>query len=106
MRRRRILRRIGSLLLRLALCILALRLFFAALNGLDAAACASGAERLEEALRRAAVSRYAAEGRYPATLAELREHSGVQADEARYRVHYRVFAANLMPEIRVTERTK
>lgn len=62
--------------------------------------------RAAEALRRAAVSQYAAEGRYPASAAELREIYGVQTDESRYRVHYRVFAANLMPEIRVTVRTK
>ncbi|MCB6367057.1 hypothetical protein LI291_12820 [Intestinibacillus massiliensis] len=59
----------------------------------------------EQSIRRAAVSCYAAEGRYPPSYAYIRTHYGVQVDEGRYAVHYEVFASNLMPDITVLERT-
>ena len=60
--------------------------------------------QLEEALRRAAVACYAAEGIYPPDLAYLVTHYGVQIDETRYLVVYDAFAQNLMPDITVLER--
>lgn len=60
-----------------------------------------GQERLEDGLRRAAVTCYANEGCYPPTLDYLKEHYGVQVDEERYIVYYEVFAENLMPDITV-----
>ena len=65
------------------------------------------AERLnmaEETLRRAVVSCYALEGRYPPDIAYLRQHYGVQISETDYIVHYEIFAENIMPEITVLER--
>ena len=56
---------------------------------------------LEEALRRGCVACYAAEGVYPPNLDYLKEHYGVQVDDARYVVIYSVFADNLMPDITV-----
>ena len=44
---------------------------------------------------------YAAEGVYPPNLDYLKEHYGVQVDDARYVVIYSVFADNLMPDITV-----
>lgn len=64
---------------------------------------AEGRDRLERAVRRAAVTCYACEGVYPPTLAYLQEHYGVQVDEDRYTVFYEAFAENLMPEITVLE---
>ena len=60
--------------------------------------------RLEEALRRGAVSCYARDGVYPPTLEDLLRRSGVLLDETRYAVDYQIFAENLMPEITVLER--
>ena len=60
--------------------------------------------RLEEALRRGAVSCYARDGVYPPTLEDLLRCSGVLLDETRYAVDYQIFAENLMPEITVLER--
>lgn len=57
--------------------------------------------RLEEALRRAAVTCYAVEGRYPATLDYLTQHYGVVVDNERFQVFYEVIAPNLMPSIHV-----
>lgn len=60
--------------------------------------------RLEDSIRRAAVTCYTAEGVYPPTLDYLRTHYGVQVDETRFAVFYSAFAENLMPEITVVER--
>ena len=57
---------------------------------------------VESAIRRAAVTCYAVEGRYPESLAYLCAHYGVVVDETRYRVRYEVFAQNVMPDIAVT----
>ena len=62
-----------------------------------------GRQQLEDAIRRSAVSCYAAEGIYPPDLTYLEEHYGIQVDETRYTVEYTVFASNLMPDITVLE---
>lgn len=82
----------------LAALILAL-----AVTSLSVDSTAEGRDRLEDAVRRAAVTCYACEGVYPPTLAYLQEHYGVQVDEDRYTVFYEAFAENLMPEITVLE---
>jgi hypothetical protein len=63
-----------------------------------------GAEQLttlENALRRASVTCYALEGRYPATLEYLAENYGVVIDEERFIVSYSTFGRNIMPDIEV-----
>lgn len=77
------------------------------LYGLQNAAQSSQAESLritEDALRRAVVSCYALEGRYPPDVAYLQEQYGLQLNEEKYIVHYEIFAENIMPEITVLER--
>ena len=61
----------------------------------------AGRQQLEDALRRAAVACYAAEGIYPPTTAYLEEHYGIRIDREKYHVFYEVFAENLMPQITV-----
>lgn len=78
--------------------------FFFSLQALDRGALEEGREQLETALRRSAVACYAAEGVYPPTLDYLKDHYGVQVDEAQYIVFYEIFASNLMPDITVLER--
>lgn len=56
---------------------------------------------LENAIRNAAVTSYAIEGHYPATIAEIVEDYGVIIDESRFIVRYDVFASNIMPTISV-----
>jgi len=87
----------------LLLPLLLLVFFFSALTRLDAGQGEENRARLEDALRRAAVACYAAEGVYPPDLAYLEEHYGVQIDREQYGVFYEVFAQNLMPEITVVE---
>ncbi len=78
--------------------------FFTALGNLKQGYASEGRQQLEDALRRAAVACYAAEGIYPPTLDYLVQHYGVQINEERYTVFYEVFAENLMPEITVLEK--
>ena len=59
-------------------------------------------EVLDRALRRAIVTCYAVEGRYPPSLDYIDENYGVSVDETRYVVFYDAFAANVMPTVRVT----
>lgn len=57
--------------------------------------------QVEQAVRRAAVTCFAAEGAYPPDTDYLAEHYGLRVDPERYVVDYDVFAENLMPEITV-----
>lgn len=58
----------------------------------------------KDSLYRAAVSCYAIEGSYPATLDYLTSNYGVYIDEEKYYVDYVIFAENLMPDITVLEK--
>ena len=78
--------------------------FLSALGNLKQGYASEGRQQLEDALRRAAVACYAAEGIYPPTLDYLVQYYGVQINEERYTVFYEVFAENLMPEITVLEK--
>lgn len=100
-RKKRIMRCVKALLPVVGAALAAL-LFFSGLKDLDSGQSEQGVQQLEQALRRAAVSCYAAEGRYPPEIAYMQQYYGVQIDESRYLVHYQVFAENLMPEITVT----
>ena len=77
--------------------------FQTAVFNLNADRKAEGKIRLEDVLRRTAVSCYAAEGVYPPSLEYMIEHYGIRFDEEVYRVDYRVIASNLMPDITVLE---
>lgn len=86
-----------------AAILLAALVLTLSVENLSHGSTAEGRGRLEDAVRRAAVTCYASEGLYPPTLAYLEEHYGVQVDESRYTVFYEVFAENLMPDITVVE---
>ena len=90
--------------LALTLALALLLWFGGAVGNLHRGQRTEGRQQLEEALRRAAVACYAAEGVYPPTLEYLTGHYGVQIQEERYTVFYEVYANNLMPEITVLER--
>ena len=104
-RKKRILRCVKALLPVVAVLLIAC-LFFSGLKELDAGQSDQGIRQLEQAIRRAAVSCYAAEGRYPPEVSYMQQYYGVQIDESRYIVHYRIFAENLMPDITVTVKTQ
>jgi hypothetical protein len=77
--------------------------FLLALGQLKQGADAQGRQQLEDALSRAAVACYAAEGFYPPDVAYMEQHYGLQYDRSAYQVHYEVFASNLMPDITVLD---
>lgn len=87
-----------------ALFALLLAIAFAALGGLDRTATDEQAEVLLSALRKAAVTCYSVEGRYPDSLAYLAQKYGVVIDEDSYIVVYDAFASNILPDIRVIRR--
>ncbi|MDR0273269.1 MAG: hypothetical protein LBI27_08145 [Clostridiales bacterium] len=77
--------------------------FFAGLNQADRASGAEGVRLLEEAILRAAVHSYATAGYFPESVDYIVENYGIYIDGTRYVVHYDVFAANILPVIRVFE---
>ena len=81
--------------------LLAAAWLLSAAGNLDAGQAEEELRQMEQAVRRAAVACYAAEGAYPPNLERLQADYGLQVDEARYTVAYTVFAENLMPEITV-----
>ena len=78
--------------------------FFTALSNMSEGQSEEARQQLEDALRRTAVSCYAAEGVYPPTLEYMEEHYGLQIDRKRFTVHYEIFAVNIMPDITVLEK--
>ena len=96
----------GALKALLTLVVLAVILlsFSTAVSNLRLGGGEEGRLRLEESIRRAAVTCYAVEGIYPPDLAYLQEHYGIQVNEDRYYVFYEVFGSNMMPDITVLER--
>ena len=88
----------------IVLAVVVLLCFLLAVSRLQQGADAEGRQQLEEAVRRTAVACYAAEGFYPPNVDYMVQHYGLQYDEDTYRVHYEIFASNLMPEITVVER--
>ena len=74
-------------------------LFFV-LTGLSEARLASDSEKIrfaEESIRRAVISAYAIEGKYPSNFEHIQKHYGVYIDQRRFAVHYRVFSPTIMP---------
>lgn len=74
---------------------------FCGADALGAATASQQARAAETAMRRAAVQCYAVEGRYPESLEYIVENYGFTADNDRLVYHYKVYAANLLPEMRV-----
>ena len=63
-----------------------------------------GIKNAELSVRRAIVTCYSIEGRYPATFDYLKDNYGISIDESRYIVHYQIFSTNLMPDVTVVRR--
>jgi len=88
------------------LCVsLALVIAIYGLGQAELSSRAEGLRTLEESLKRAAITCYAIEGRYPASLSHMEEDYGVYIDHSRYVVFYEIFASNVMPAIVVLDRS-
>lgn len=84
--------------------ILMAAVFLLFLNRLEAGHSAEGLRRLEDSVRRCAVSCYASEGFYPPNIAYMEENWGLRYEKDRYLIRYEVFSSNLMPQITVLEK--
>jgi len=71
------------------------------LHGVESSSRAEGLRTLEDSIRRAVVTAYAIEGRYPQSIEYIEENFGIHIDRSRFIVHYRIFASNIFPEITV-----
>ena len=83
--------------------ILSALVFLLCLDRLETGRVQQGRQRLEDSVRRTAVTCYAAEGFYPPSD-YMEKNWGLQYEKDRYVVHYEVFASNLMPQITVLEK--
>lgn len=86
------------------LVLIILFCFFYAITGLGQDHAARDKQQLEQALARAAVACYAAEGIYPPDTTYLEENYGILINKDLYTVKYEVIASNLMPDITVLEK--
>lgn len=93
-------RTFGAVLLLLSLLLC----FGIAVSRLDQSRHEEGRRQLEQVLRQTAVACYAAEGFYPPDVAYMQDHYGLRYEESEYRIHYEIFASNLMPDITVLEK--
>lgn len=90
----------------LGACLFTFAAGAAALYGMKQAERGSAEEGrriLEDGLRRAVVSCYANEGRYPESLSYIEENYGVRVDGTKYAVFYEIEASNVFPTISVFE---
>ena len=93
--------------LAVSLLIVAVFTFFlTALDGVDEGKSLEDKTRLEEAMKKAALSCYAIEGAYPPSAQYLIENYAVQYDEERFVIKYEFYGSNLMPDITVLVREK
>ena len=93
-----------DLVITVAVFLALLLLFAAAFMRVTGSESADEERMLERAIRRAAVTCYAVEGRYPESLSYLCDTYGVIINDRQYAVTYDVFGSNLMPDIRVRAR--
>ncbi len=94
---------LGRILIWSVILLVAFGAFFYGLRNVTGKLSEQGKTKLEEAVRRAAVACYAAEGAYPPSIEYLEDHYGLTVDETRYIVHYEVFADNILPDITVLD---
>ena len=73
------------------------------LSQTESSSRSEGLRILEDSVRRAVITCYAVEGRYPESLAYIEEHYGIHIDRTKYAVHYDIFASNILPDITVVE---
>lgn len=90
-----------GLIVSLALCLAILLLFSVMLTRTGERNEQEQATILENAIRNAAVSAYATEGRYPPSLEKIVEDYGILINTDQFIVYYQIFASNIMPEISV-----
>lgn len=102
--RQRLSRGARALLAVAAVSVCLLAAFILALNATKKRRAEDETQQLTTAIRRACVTCYAIEGRYPPNLAYITQQYGVVVDTGVYTVLYDAFAENLMPTVKVARR--
>lgn len=94
-------KRIKSLAIPLLVFCGVLVLTLVLINGVSGKQSDAAAKLCADSVRRAALTCYSVEGRYPMSLDYLKENYGVIYDEEALTVFYDAFASNVMPDIEV-----
>ena len=63
-----------------------------------------GIKTAEESIKRAIITCYSIESRYPDSYDYLAKYYGISVDLDQYAVHYEVFASNIRPNVTVVRR--
>lgn len=84
-----------------AVFILLMLLFLSSFGGLSSGHAARESALLEKAISRAITACYSAEGRYPDSLAYLKDNYGLFYNEDRFYVDYIVIGSNVRPDVTV-----
>jgi len=84
--------------------VLLAALIVSAVNNADKSGKKESIELIEKNIKKAAISCYAIEGRYPADFEYLVKNYGLSINTDKYCVFYSIFATNIMPDITVTEK--
>ncbi|MDO4546788.1 MAG: hypothetical protein Q4D04_01680 [Clostridia bacterium] len=71
------------------------------INSLSRKSAEEQTQMVLNAVKRAAVTCFAIEGRYPQRAEYLEEYYGLMYDRNMYLVNYSAFASNIIPDIRV-----
>lgn len=90
-----------GIILPVALFLCFLLFFSFGVKKLSASSDEESLKILQNAILRATVQCYAIEGMYPPNVEYLEENYGVSINHAKYRVHYEVFAGNILPDITI-----
>jgi len=92
-----------SAILPLLFTVAVMLIVISGLHQTEQAGRAEAARILEDSIRRAVVTAYATQGRYPESIQYIEEHFGIHIDRDRFVVHYQIFASNIFPDIAVIE---
>lgn len=95
-----------SLLISVLLFLLAAGLFYVGTDTWSDTTSKAQKASLEQTLQESIVHCYCVEGRYPESLAYLKENYGISYDKNRFYVDYQPVGENIMPDLTVIERTK
>ena len=87
-----------------AACLLAIAVFWAALDSVSEGTARRQRESLERALNRCVTWCYAERGSYPESLEDMKENYGLAYDEEHFFVDYRNHGGNMLPDITIIEK--
>ena len=94
---------VRSLIVPIVFSLVMISMIVYGLRQTEVSSRAEGLRILDESIRRAVITAYAVEGRFPASLEHIERNYGIFIDRTRYVVHYVPIGKNIMPNIAVFE---